>query len=162
MLLYMIHFFFFSSRRRHTRCALVTGVQTCALPICAAAAQRRRAALLPGEPRLAHAARHALVRGRRPGAHPRAHALPPPGSADLEGPPADRRRPEPPLLRGARIAGPGLVSAEGRLNTAAVEPHHHPPTDPSRPSSRHIPRPPVPTPHPLPKTPHPQARNAPP
>src|SRR3546814_2809918 len=35
----MVHFvscyfnFFFSSRRRHTRCALVTGVQTCALPI---------------------------------------------------------------------------------------------------------------------------------
>src|SRR3546814_8585109 len=27
-------FFFFSSRRRHTICALVTGVQTCALPIC--------------------------------------------------------------------------------------------------------------------------------
>src|SRR3546814_5653800 len=26
--------FFFSSRRRHTSCALVTGVQTCALPIC--------------------------------------------------------------------------------------------------------------------------------
>src|SRR3546814_13768284 len=29
-----LSFFFFSSRRRHTRCALVTGVQTCALPIC--------------------------------------------------------------------------------------------------------------------------------
>src|SRR3546814_10547887 len=28
-----IFIFFFSSRRRHTRCALVTGVQTCALPI---------------------------------------------------------------------------------------------------------------------------------
>src|SRR6188768_4464286 len=28
-----IVFFFFSSRRRHTRCRLVTGVQTCALPI---------------------------------------------------------------------------------------------------------------------------------
>src|SRR3546814_5741749 len=28
--------FFFSSRRRHTRCALGTGVQTCALPISAA------------------------------------------------------------------------------------------------------------------------------
>src|SRR3546814_20960895 len=28
--------FFFSSRRRHTRCALVTGVQTCALPISVA------------------------------------------------------------------------------------------------------------------------------
>src|SRR3546814_4158632 len=26
-------YFFFASRRRHTRCALVTGVQTCALPI---------------------------------------------------------------------------------------------------------------------------------
>src|SRR3546814_1849973 len=30
---------FFSSRRRHTRCALVTGVQTCALPICGAVAE---------------------------------------------------------------------------------------------------------------------------
>src|SRR3546814_3050417 len=28
-----LSYFFFSSRRRHTRCALVTGVQTCALPI---------------------------------------------------------------------------------------------------------------------------------
>src|SRR3546814_6011098 len=28
-----VFFFFFSSRIRHTRCALVTGVQTCALPI---------------------------------------------------------------------------------------------------------------------------------
>src|SRR3546814_8492418 len=32
MLVYLFCFFF-SSRRRHTRCALVTGVQTCALPI---------------------------------------------------------------------------------------------------------------------------------
>src|SRR3546814_3185755 len=30
----LLYVFFFSSRRRHTRCALVTGVQTCALPIC--------------------------------------------------------------------------------------------------------------------------------
>src|SRR3546814_5781672 len=29
----LVCFFFCSSRRRHTRCALVTGVQTCALPI---------------------------------------------------------------------------------------------------------------------------------
>src|SRR3546814_14407099 len=35
--------FFFSSRRRHTRCALVTGVQTCALPI-----STQRAAAAPG------------------------------------------------------------------------------------------------------------------
>src|SRR3546814_18976965 len=36
MLSYFVGYFccFFSSRRRHTRCALVTGVQTCALPIC--------------------------------------------------------------------------------------------------------------------------------
>src|SRR3546814_5447439 len=33
MLLIHSGFCFFSSRRRHTRCALVTGVQTCALPI---------------------------------------------------------------------------------------------------------------------------------
>src|SRR3546814_1961737 len=31
--MYMFLFVFFSSRRRHTRYALVTGVQTCALPI---------------------------------------------------------------------------------------------------------------------------------
>src|SRR3546814_9686707 len=31
--------FFFSSRRRHTRCALGTGVQTCALPISATCPQ---------------------------------------------------------------------------------------------------------------------------
>src|SRR3546814_7078581 len=39
--------FFFSSRRRHTRCALVTGVQTCALPIYRRL-QRAIAALLQG------------------------------------------------------------------------------------------------------------------
>src|SRR3546814_3294938 len=32
-LLFCSVYFFFSSIRRHTRCALVTGVQTCALPI---------------------------------------------------------------------------------------------------------------------------------
>src|SRR3546814_7425971 len=39
--MYMLFFlFFFSSRRRHTRCALVKGVQTCALPICGAVRKR--------------------------------------------------------------------------------------------------------------------------
>src|SRR3546814_1476792 len=46
-------FFFFSSRRRHTRCALVTGVQTCALPICLA--------LLPRGAIVVNTARGALV-----------------------------------------------------------------------------------------------------
>src|SRR3546814_3134537 len=46
-------YFFFSSRRRHTRCALVTGVQTCALPISSAdgrdaEAECRPARCLPG------------------------------------------------------------------------------------------------------------------
>src|SRR3546814_1002111 len=36
----------FSSRRRHTRCALVTGVQTCALPILLLAARQAGARLL--------------------------------------------------------------------------------------------------------------------
>src|SRR3546814_12982198 len=39
--MYCFIMFFFSSRRRHTRCALVTGVQTCALPICPFLFQRR-------------------------------------------------------------------------------------------------------------------------
>src|SRR3546814_17747540 len=40
-----LFFFFFSSRRRHTICALVTGVQTCALPISS------RESLSPSGPR---------------------------------------------------------------------------------------------------------------
>src|SRR3546814_16161 len=35
----MLFLLFFSSRRRHTRCALVTGVQTCALPISSSPAR---------------------------------------------------------------------------------------------------------------------------
>src|SRR3546814_9700254 len=40
--------FFFSSRRRHTRFALVTGVQTCALPICQLPPARAQSALSAG------------------------------------------------------------------------------------------------------------------
>src|SRR3546814_17737777 len=39
--MFCLLFFLFSSRRRHTRCALVTGVQTCALPILSSAQGRR-------------------------------------------------------------------------------------------------------------------------
>src|SRR3546814_1774598 len=35
----LVYVICFSSRRRHTRCALVTGVQTCALPISASTYQ---------------------------------------------------------------------------------------------------------------------------
>src|SRR3546814_4680624 len=41
---YFAIYFFFSSRRRHTRCALVTGVQTCALPIFASTAAGKNCA----------------------------------------------------------------------------------------------------------------------
>src|SRR3546814_11594951 len=37
LIVFVFIFFFFSSRRWHTSCALVTGVQTCALPILSAA-----------------------------------------------------------------------------------------------------------------------------
>src|SRR3546814_17705159 len=40
--MYCFVVFFFSSLRRHTRCALVTGVQTCALPIFLCRRCRRR------------------------------------------------------------------------------------------------------------------------
>src|SRR3546814_20390220 len=47
--------FFFSSRSRHTICALVTGVQTCALPICLAPAKSiARTALMTQPDRRVH------------------------------------------------------------------------------------------------------------
>src|SRR3546814_4634906 len=48
--LFLLVFFFLSSRRRHTRCALVTGVQTCALPISSAATCSRSCAPHPKRP----------------------------------------------------------------------------------------------------------------
>src|SRR3546814_4798690 len=52
--------FFFSSRRRHTRCALVTGVQTCALPI-----SRRRRLDRGGADRARHPAGNPAPRSLR-------------------------------------------------------------------------------------------------
>src|SRR3546814_8485679 len=45
--------FFFSSRRRHTRCALVTGVQTCALPILSVGTRHNPAVIVSTESRRA-------------------------------------------------------------------------------------------------------------
>src|SRR3546814_7078675 len=55
--------FFFSSRRRHTRCALVTGVQTCALPI----SRRRRVEhrLEEAPPRSQVMSRHQILSHRQ-------------------------------------------------------------------------------------------------
>src|SRR3546814_17991403 len=64
--------FFFSSRRRHTRCALVTGVQTCTLPICLArgrqpVAAERRGVLGGGRRRQADRRDLRQGGGKRPG-----------------------------------------------------------------------------------------------
>src|SRR3546814_12837217 len=59
----MVFIFFFSSRRRHTRCALVTGVQTCALPISAPLPRRATAAVcFRRQDRLAIRPRHMQTR----------------------------------------------------------------------------------------------------
>src|SRR3546814_9927634 len=78
--------FFFSSRSRHTRCALVTGVQTCALPILEGAA-----AAVPAAAGQDHADQRVRRRAR-----PR-HLHPPAGSR----------------LR-QRGGGPRLLPAAGR------------------------------------------------
>src|SRR3546814_8113331 len=67
----LLFLFFFSSRRRHTRCALVTGVQTCALPISRA---------VPGRPCGGSVGAPAPPRRER-------------GDAEAEGPGRRRRAP---------------------------------------------------------------------
>src|SRR3546814_6532013 len=49
---YGFSFVFFSCRRRHTRCALVTGVQTCALPISSSEASAISELAIETEPHL--------------------------------------------------------------------------------------------------------------
>src|SRR3546814_7461487 len=44
-----VFLFFFSSRSRNTRCALWTGVQTCALPICRIATRTGQSRWITGE-----------------------------------------------------------------------------------------------------------------
>src|SRR3546814_4180936 len=76
--------FFFSSRRRHTRCALVTGVQTCALPIfpeIGTEAARLTGAVLEArsEGRKAPPLGGFAPAGPRPAAAPDRFAILPPG-----------------------------------------------------------------------------------
>src|SRR3546814_11882928 len=81
--LFFLFCFFFSSRRRHTRCALVTGVQTCALPISAAEPDRPPSPLpsVPWEYSCHRHRNYARRNGRsciraRSAPHPPAHAPP--------------------------------------------------------------------------------------
>src|SRR3546814_13162962 len=137
--------FFFSSRRRHTRCALVTGVQTCALPISASAG--RRSCPCPRRP----TARRAppltdplqdscceLVE-RLPPRSGLAHTRKKPAAGSLENLPvrllciirvslpAGQRRPQ---ARGF-VAPAGLPALVGAASAARSSPRPHPPsTDP--------------------------------
>src|SRR3546814_15616972 len=118
--------FFVSSRRRHTRCALVTGVQTCALPISsldqeqARAARAQTAASVPSiEQSYSQAvARLGVLTGQAPGA-PRAEMeavkpIPVAASDVAIGIPADTLRPRPD------------VRAAERSLAASVEQTGHP------------------------------------
>src|SRR3546814_12027551 len=63
---------FFASRSRHTRCALVTGVQTCALPIYAAS---QRGSALVRRSAIAHS--ELWIGGWAPGTRSHRSSLPP-------------------------------------------------------------------------------------
>src|SRR3546814_17711624 len=65
---------FFSSRRRHTRCALVTGVQTCALPISTGLAQPGPSSL-PSASGAASSLSEGFENGLVVSAHPVASAI---------------------------------------------------------------------------------------
>src|SRR3546814_5296194 len=97
--------FFFSSRRRHTRCALVTGVQTCALPITeepprdvarSAAGTPTALADAPGRTLSARISCLARDQGRLPRAVLRSRSG---GRSDLAADPALRLRRVDPLFR---------------------------------------------------------------
>src|SRR3546814_10792958 len=72
--LFVLFYFFFSSRRRHTRCALVTGVQTCALPIYKKRRPNRRCATPDISSATAPHQASRRNRGRRPSRA--SHSLP--------------------------------------------------------------------------------------
>src|SRR3546814_7833113 len=85
--------FFFSSRRRHTSCALVTGVQTCALPIWQRRAYRWAHAHGPcetGYPAI-HLDRSLAQSGPAP--HPTSRSIPECGRTRRNRPPAQKTGP---------------------------------------------------------------------
>src|SRR3546814_9651014 len=66
MLVVSLYLCFLSSRRRHTRCALVTGVQTCALPILLGLAMPGLEVFLSESPNPARKLKHTLELVRLP------------------------------------------------------------------------------------------------
>src|SRR3546814_19111225 len=123
-------FFFFSSRRRHTRCALVTGVQTCALPICGGG----RPALPTSVRRTAGRTARRFLRGssrgdirRRAPSQAGAHLLPaPPTLRHLERP-GDR----PSVVHGKSVSVRVALAARPLIHPK--KPHHNPAPPPTQP-----------------------------
>src|SRR3546814_16119622 len=106
MYVLIVYIFFFSSRRRHTRCALVTGVQTCALPISgkrsAGRGVRRRATGRAMRKRRRRRAPGSGTRGARPRLSP-------------AGPAAPHRARDRPFDPRARLSRPRRRSEERRV-----------------------------------------------
>src|SRR3546814_11445036 len=145
MLIVMVVFglicFFFSSRRRHTRCALVTGVQTCALPI---SVQKVHRGLIIGEAGLPDLLGREAEDGRRPADERVEQRV----QHRAIGPPRlRRRRPaiQPVLATAAEDARQIVVRELG--HRAALPPDLHP-----VPRTAPLPLPPPPPPPPPPPT----------
>src|SRR3546814_14236650 len=123
----LIIFFFVSSRRRHTRCALVTGVQTCALPILGVPCCRKRG---------------------RTGGGPKAGRVPPATRRRRRIPRIDLVAPHERLDVGRRNQ-PHLTTQRPEQTTPIVRPptglDPHPPPPPAR-QKRPQPQPPPPPP----------------
>src|SRR3546814_19208454 len=142
----MLAIFFFSSRRRHTRCALVTGVQTCALPISARRddAEYRRFGLAGGDRgdrRVVRRVRLWRARPARRRLHGRAS-----GAA-----PADRRACHTGRLRAGRRRAGRKLYRFGEQPARQLPPLAPPPP----PAPRPVEPPSVPPPPPPPAPPHP-------
>src|SRR3546814_4625405 len=105
---FMFLFFFFSSRRRHTRCALVTGVQTCALPICGQRRAARRSDRAAPAPARGRTRRRCATRAPAPRCVPSS----PPRWRSAGGAAGRRRRGWPSRCAGAEI---GRASCRERV-----------------------------------------------
>src|SRR3546814_1977204 len=101
--------FFFSSRRRHTRCALVTGVQTCALPISNGTAKPGLIKALDRENYIVSTGRMTkAVSGTRKGSPTKEYTFGVAISSDSLGKALASEAPQPPFDE-ANIASPDLV-----------------------------------------------------
>src|SRR3546814_10200810 len=105
----IVCFFFFSSRRRHTRFAVVTGVQTCALPISVIPKKRGIARLISGEEVLVEPIPPKIAEGATVLLEILREAIPEEGRAKLAkariAQPGSKAHPAPSLLQRLRATG---------------------------------------------------------